>query len=173
MAVVTLWGCSLLGLALAVHLAWWRLRLPKNQLATLLKLFLAVFFAWIAFLLLAARMRLADGMLPSPVQAVHIALFYLAMAFSYVGAFTTIDADSPSLRMTLAVYNAGAQGLSRQELVRNWGLEQFFVSRVQRLVDDRMLTLSHGRYQLLPKGKLLMRLVVAYRKVMGASEELG
>jgi len=57
---VLAWGLMLLGTALAIHVLWWRARLPGNQLAALFKLFFAVLLLWLA----------ANGLL-APETATH------------------------------------------------------------------------------------------------------
>jgi len=171
---VLFWGLLLLGASLALHVAWWRRRLPANQLGALLKLFIAVLLAWLSgnALLALAGVSLA-GLPLRLVPCLHAALLYFSAALAYVVLFSTIDADSPSINILRALDAAGPQGLSPAELLRITGMERFFASRLERLEADGMARRTPEG--LLPgvKGSLLLGLVQFWRMLMGVSKELG
>ena len=167
-------GLALLLGMLLVHVVRWRLALPKNQLATLLKLILGLGGLWFAANLGLGLAGLGLGPLPlSPLGCLHVFLFYLSLSFGYVFLFSTIDADSPSINILLALHAAGAQGLSEAELTKRVGMDRFFASRIDRMADDRMVLRSANGVTPGSKGLALLQLVVFWRVIMGAPRELG
>lgn len=168
-----LWGLALLGGALAVHVLWWRARLPQNQLAALLKLFLGVLALWLcANALLGLAGATAAG-LPLPlVSCLHAGLLYISAALAYVVLFSTIDADSPSINILRTLDQAGPQGLAEAELLRRTGMERFFFSRLERMEADGMTRRTPQGLAPGTKGSLLLGLVLLWRAFMGAPKDL-
>lgn len=171
---VLFWGLALLGAALAIHVLRWRTSLPANQLAALLKLFVAGLLLWLGgnALLSLAGVTLA-GLPLGLVPCLHAGLLYFSAALAYVVLFSTIDADSPSINILRALDAAGPKGLSEAELLKRTGMERFFASRLERMEADGMVARTpHG---LVPgaKGSLLLGLVQLWRVIMGAPAELG
>lgn len=171
---VLAWGLMLLGTALAIHVLWWRARLPGNQLAALFKLFFAVLLLWLAANGLLALSKLSFGGLPLPFwPCLHAGLLYLSTALAYMVLFSTIDADSPSITILRALSLAGTQGLSETELLRRTGMERFLASRLERMASDGMVTRTGEGLTPGTKGQLLLKLVQCWRIIMGAPKDLG
>jgi len=167
-------GLALLLGMLLVHVLRWKLALPRNQLAALLKLILAAAALWLGanIGLELAGWRL--GPLPLPVAAcVLVLFFYMALALGYVMLFSTIDADSPSINILLVLHASGAHGIPSGELARRTGMGRFFASRIDRMLADRMIAREGEGYVAAPKGLFLLRVVGLWRVVMGAPTDLG
>ncbi|MDO9084370.1 MAG: hypothetical protein Q7U56_13925 [Humidesulfovibrio sp.] len=167
-------GLALLVGMLLVHVLRWKISLPQNQLAALLKLILAVAALWLALNLGLGLAEVSLGPLPlAPVPCVLVLFFYLALSLGYVMLFSTIDADSPSITILLALHAAGEQGVTAEELARRTGMDRFFASRIERMLADRMIAPADGGFVPAPKGLFLLRLVGLWRVVMGAPADLG
>jgi len=172
---VLLWGLLLLGATLAIHVLWWRTRLPGNQLAALLKLFIGALLLWLAgnALLALAGVGLG-GLLPLPLApCLHAGLLYFSAALAYVVLFSTIDADSPSITILRALDAAGPEGLTGPELLRKTGMERFLASRLERMEADGMIRRTPQGLMPGAKGSALLGLVQLWRVIMGAPAELG
>ena len=171
---VFLWGSSLFCFAVLLHLVIWKIRLPKNQLAALLKIFFLVFVAWLTFTLAQYSGYIPNYIEPlSFPELIYISLFLISLCLSYVAAYSTVEADSPSLKITMTIYNTGLTGLDKHDLIRLFNMDKFIKSRVNRLIEDRMINMEDGKYTISPKGRLLMNIVVYYRKFLGARSDLG
>lgn len=171
---VFLWGSALFCIPVLLHLVIWKIRLPQNQLAVLLKIFLFVFSGWLAIALAHKSSYIKDYVIPlSFAEVVHISLFALSLSLSYLAAYSTVDADSPSLKMALTIYNAGPTGLDKHELTQLFNMDRFFKSRLDRLVEDRMVVKKESNYMVTPMGRLFMNMVVHYRIFLGAPRDLG
>lgn len=170
---VLLWGLALLGGALALHVLWWRTRLPRNQLAALLKLFLTVLALWLGANALLGLTDLDIAGLPLPaVPCLHAGLLYISAALAYVVLFSTIDADSPSINILRTLDEAGPQGLTEAELLRRTGMERFFLSRLERMETDGMTRRTPQGLSPGLNGSLLLGLVLLWRSIMGAPKDL-
>jgi hypothetical protein len=106
-------------------------------------------------------------------EILHITLLYISLSLSYVAAYSTIEADSPSLRVNMILLETGKKGITPQELLHSLKMDRFFASRVGRLVADKMIKEMDGGYVLDTKGLLLMNIVLYYRKILKISEEPG
>ncbi len=171
---VLFWGSCVIGVALLLHLIIWKLNLPKRQMAGLAKIFSLVFALWIAGIIACDAGLLNLGPIElSLTQILHISLLYWASALFYTLAYSAIEADSPSLGIIMVIYNAGPEGVEREELARLFNMDKFLSSRMDSLVEDKMAELKAGTYSLLPKGRVAMTIVTWYRKFLGVPGELG
>ena len=167
-------GLMLFVLSIIIQLVVLRIRLPKRQMTVLFNVFLAVLFLGVLcnYLLQYSGLIVAYEPL-SIAEVVHTALFFISMVLAYLLAYSAVEADSPSLLITMTIYKAGAEGIEEDRLMKTLDMDRFFDSRVTRLVEDKMIESSDGRYRIAPKGRLAMNIVIGYRKFMGASAELG
>lgn len=170
---VLFWGLALLGGALSAHVLWWRACLPANQLATLLKLLLAVLALWLGINILLGLTGLDIAGLPlAPIPCLHAGLLYIAPALAYVVLFSAVEADSPSINILRALDEAGPKGLTETELLRRTGMERFFISRLERMEADGMARRTPQGLVAGAKGSLLLGLVQLWRVIMGAPKDL-
>jgi hypothetical protein len=96
---------------------FWRVRLPKSQLKTLLIIFVSVWVVVIAA-------SLATGW---PIKAVvgflYFCLIYWSAAFCYVTTYSAMEGDSPTLSLMRHLHRRGEVGVSHAEF------ETFFRQR--------------------------------------------
>ena len=59
--MVFCWGGGLLVVALVLHLAIWKIRLPGNQLSALLKILLCVYAGWVLVFLVLPKVVIAGS----------------------------------------------------------------------------------------------------------------
>lgn len=166
-------GCFLFCFAILFHLVIWKIRLPKKQLASLLKVFCAIFISWISLSIIFIFNMISFKFTLRLSEILHISLFYISLSLSYVIAYSTIEADSPSLRINMILAEKGEKGIGKQELLKALNMEQFFASRIGRLVDDKMIKEIEGKYEIDTKGVVLMNIILYYRKILNISEDLG
>ncbi len=163
------WGVALVGLAFLVHVAWWRLCLPRRQTRALLLIFLGCGAgALLGLRLLGPR----DGV-PWPRTAadyVQIGLLVLAFAAAYVITYSAVEADSPTLVLVRVIAAAGPEGLPEADLYEKASDDVLVTPRVADLVRDGMLQLDGGRYHLTGKGRRFVRIFICYRWLLGAGK---
>ena len=163
-------GGFLIILALLVHVIVWRIRLPKNQMGALLKVFLSVFLIWLGLAL--SGLISAIGFYISIYQHIYIGIFYFSMVLAYTLAYSTIEADSPSLTINRIINEAGVEGVRQKDLMSKLNLDRFLEKRMEALV-DKMVSLRNGRYMITSKGRLAMRTVMCYRRLLNIKDEIG
>ena len=166
-------GCFLFCFAISFHLIIWKIRLPEKQLVSLLKVFFSIFILWLGLSIIFLFDVINFKFTLSLSEMIHITLLYISLSLSYVVAYSTIEADSPSLRVNMILFEKGEKGIDRQELIKTLNMDQFFASRVGRLVEDKMIKKIDDGYALDTKGMVLMNIVLCYRKILKISEELG
>ena len=165
-----IWGGGSFLFSFFIHLAVWRIKLPKRQTKTLLLLMFSVLGA--ALLLLrayGAHLALLSG-LAVPVSVgdyLHLALLNISLILSYMITYSALEADSPSLVMVMTVAGAGPEGITKSDFKYFVNDDKLVKPRIKDLVLDKMAWLESGRYRLTPKGRMLARLFIFYRALLG------
>jgi len=167
-------GLGLFLVSIVLQIIVLRIRIPRRQMTFLFNVFSIVLILGVSanLILLLLGVAPTDGLL-SVREALHAVLFFVSMFLAYLLAYSAVEADSPSLLITMTIYRAGSEGVEEGQLMKSLDMDRFFESRVTRLIEDRMIEKSDGRYRVAPKGRLAMNIVVGYRRLMGGSTELG
>lgn len=171
MAII-FYGTALFLAGLALHLAWWRISVPKRQTKTLLFIFFAVLIAGCAWLAFQPGGFAVSGV-PRPRGAwefMRVALYVTALTLAYMITYSAVEADSPSLLIALAVARAGENGLPPDEITRLLDDNALVTPRLADLLKDKMAALEDGRYIATPKGRLFARIFIFHRAVLGAGK---
>lgn len=152
--------------AFAMHLAWWRIRLPRRQTAALLGLFFIVLIGWLAVTLLR------PGRWFSAVdawQAMHVAVFHTACTLAYVVAYSALEHRSPSMTLLVAVADSGAAGCSPDDLRGLLAGVSPVEVRLDAMVHDGMIAREGDGYRLAAKGRAWATVLSAWRRLLGMS----
>lgn len=168
-------GTVLLVVAFILHLLIWRIRLPRKHTRALTIIFYGTFLTWCMFLLGWSAFGLAwEPHFPSRLsEYVHILLYFCAVTFVYIGGYTLLEADSPSLLVIDRIHDAGAEGLDKKSLYASLNDDVLVVPRVNDLLRDEMATLENGIYKITPKGTFMVRVLLFHRRVMKADHKGG
>ena len=162
------WGGLIFSFFFLVHLALWKIRLPRRQVKTILIILFGGLAASLAALAAAPAGSLLLGV-PRPLgvsEFVQVALFVTALTLAYMITYTAIEADSPSLVMILKIKAGGARGVRKEEFDDFLSDELLIKPRVDDLVTDKMAELSGGRYHLTSKGRLMARIFNLSKSVL-------
>ncbi len=165
-----IWGGGAFLVSFLIHLAVWRIKLPKRQTKTLL---LIMFFILGAALLLlrasgSSLARLYGLAVPvTPGDYLHLALLNISLILSYMITYSALEADSPSLVIALTVAGAGPRGIAESEFNDFVNDDKLLKPRIRDLVLDKMASLDNGKYRLTPKGIVFARLFIFYRVLLG------
>lgn len=163
------WGWLIFAGFFCLHLALWRVRLPRRQVKTLL----VILFGGLAVSLAAlARAPVGFqflGVTPpqGAAELLHVALLVSALILAYMITYTALEADSPSLVMTLRLVDAGPRGVLKEEFETFLDDDLLVLPRIRDLLTDEMAVLAAHRYRLTPKGRLLARIFITHRAIMG------
>jgi hypothetical protein len=165
---VLLSAAALFAAALAIHLVWWRVSVPRAQLAALLGLFLAT--AVVGFAAIGAG-DLVGGELPLPRLLLAILLFG-SFCLVYLILFTALEADSPTLTVLGLIAEAGSSGIHKEALSRAMERHSYVGVRIDQMVADGMVVETASRLRLAAQGLWLSSLVLLYRRLL-ARKHLG
>jgi len=154
---------------LGLHVVVWRIRKPKRHLLALLlvfgliygvSLFIFSYFPWFNAYLRSWNLALYS-------------LFYFALSCAYIQFYPAAQAQSPSLQLMLAVGKAGSQGLCEEAIVRQFATQDLRESRLNDLLDARLVAESGGKLKLTQQGKLFVTPFIGIRQLIGYDEGQG
>lgn len=162
MFVLILTASTLLA-AFLFHLAWWRVKLPKHQLKTLLLIFGLFFLAASGLVVMKPAWA---GLDPALLGWLYFAVFYWAAAFCYMITYSAMEGDSPTLSLTREFARRGDGGMIKEEIEAFFAERPFIGARIGALVKDGVLIPEEGGYRLAPGNYLFFRLILGYRRVV-------
>ncbi|MFM7242899.1 MAG: hypothetical protein ACKO40_01820 [Planctomycetaceae bacterium] len=150
--------------AFLLHLAWWRIALPRRQTAMLLVVFFGVLVAWLALshFLPGRWFTAADRW-----QAIHVAIFHTACALAYIVAYSALEHRSPSMTLLVAVADSGNAGCTHDELRGLLAGASPVEVRLAAMVHEGMITQDGDGYRLAPKGRVWAAVLSTWRRLLG------
>lgn len=172
---VLFWGSALFILAFFIHFVLWKVGLPKRQLKTILQMFFVVLFVGILVLWILPINPIFWEITP-PVnlpEYIQISLFFISLTLAYMITYTAIEADSPSLLIMSTIVNAGPNGLDKKCFDELMNDDVLVKPRVNDLDRDKMIYLDKDKYRLTPKGLLMTRIFIFYRKLLNLTRKGG
>jgi len=168
--IVFWWSMGLVLLAFSLQVIIWKIRIPYLQTRAIVLIFLGVLAgSWGAAWLLSWVAPEWQPLLPADIFAYgHIALFVLSCLLAYIITYSALEAESPTLTMVRQILAAGPAGLDKTSFSKSLTADLLLVPRCQDLLRDQMAYLDADRFRLTPKGKLIAKLFLYYRRLMGA-----
>lgn len=168
--IVFWWSISLVLLAFTLHIIIWKIRIPHRQTKVIVLIFLGVLACSLgaAFVLSQAAPGWQPFLPGNIFEYCHITLFETSCLLAYIITYSALEAESPTLAMVKKILAAGPRGLDKNSFDQSMTTALLVIPRCQDLLRDKLATLNSDRYKLTPKGKLITKLVIHYRHLMGA-----
>ncbi len=94
-------------------------------------------------------------------------LLYLMLALWYVSTCNVLRYQSPSLIIVRLLLDRPDRRAARAELAAAFSDAEFLLPRIQELVDGGHLRRDGERLVITPRGRLVVRGILAYRAVLG------
>lgn len=165
---VLLWGLILFALAFHIHFIIWKVHSPKNQIKVLLQIFFGtLIICSIGLWSFAAYLEsLGFSMLDALPEFIHIALIFISLSLAYIVTYTAVEVDSPSLVIVMNIANAGSEGMDKLIFYTTMTDDILVKPRIRDLIDAGIAYLDGDKYRLTPKGIVLARIFIFYRKLM-------
>jgi hypothetical protein len=161
-------GIALFLTAFAIHVALWRISVPKRQGRMLAVIFLVVLIASLGLLLSPPAAAIGPKFsLPRLVLTVQ---FYCSLCTVYFILFTAVEADSPTLTMIELIFRCREQGIGREDLLRQIELYSFARLRLDQLLRDGMVIANGERLRPTHKGRVVINLILSYRHLLGRTQ---
>lgn len=150
--------------AFFLHLAWWRIALPRRQTAMLLVVFFGVLVAWLALshVMPGRWFTAADRW-----QAIHVAIFHTACALAYIVAYSALEHRSPSMTLLVAVADSDGTGCTPAELRGLLAGASPVEVRLAAMLHEGMITQDGDGYRLAPKGRAWAAVLSTWRRLLG------
>ena len=155
--------------AFLLHLIWWRIRLPRRQLSSLLKGF-SLFFP-LGLGLLSMCGLWPRSLLTSPATAV-VALLYFSLTITYVITYTALEGDSPTLSLMRWIAKH-PQGVNDDALAAFIASRPFIEARLKAMELDHLTEIRQGSVFIKGRPSFFFRLILAWRSLYGTIERGG
>lgn len=154
----------LIFLSLLINIIFWRIRLPNKQTISIFIIFIAVFlfFCLIHFLNFLPK----NYTLKYFGEWIQIILFYFTFLFTYLIVYTSIENNSPSMKIIMQIYNSGKKGLNNSELNKVISNEEFIKTRIDSLLRSDLLLYRDNIFLISPKGKSTIKIMLLIHKLI-------
>jgi hypothetical protein len=152
----------------AVHLAWWRIRIPRRQTAMILLLFFAALPVGIV---VARYLPALRPIAPTSVwQLLIVAQFQFGAALAYACINSALQHDSPALMVVTYISLAGPNGCTRDDVRTILRDDVLIEPRIREFAAGGILELACSentpyRYRLTPRGLRFLRTMTFVRSV--------
>lgn len=156
--------------AFLFHILVWKIYIPKRQTKVLLAIFFSALISGESILWIISYRGLLEQKYALTIflDYVHVALFFISVTLAYMITYSAIEVDSPSLVMINAIAKAGKEGLDEKLFYQMMNGDILIKPRINDLLNDKMAYLEGYKYKLTPKGRLLVRIFILYRKLLNA-----
>lgn len=147
-----------------IHVLWWRLWHPKNDISSLLFVFLVipsvagviVFVSHIPF-----------------VDLLSVALLHLALSSAYIMSYPAAQAKCPSLNIMLIVDRAMPDGAGCEEIEKKLGGEDLLDTSVKKMLKEGFIKEEDSVMIPTGFGRLVAYSFIAFRAILGIKEGKG
>jgi hypothetical protein len=95
---------------------------------------------------------------------------YTLFSLWYLGETTTVQNNSPSMKIIKALIRNPEKRITANDVKGEFTNQEFIIDRLNDLVAHGHAQCVGGKYSLLPRGKLIIRLFKFYRRLLGRSE---
>jgi hypothetical protein len=145
----------------------WRVIRPAGHYQALAALYVVALGLTIAVFGLVASAPAAAWIVPAGLrQWAGFVLLYTAVTLAYMVTYSAVQADSPSMAVLLHIERAAPEGLRRDGLAAALDDRIVIVPRLEDLVTGELAAVTAGRYVITPRGAMLARLYVSYRRLL-------
>ncbi|NBD39205.1 MAG: hypothetical protein GVY10_11615 [Verrucomicrobia bacterium] len=153
--------------ALAVHVVWWRLHRPSDDLRALAMVMVAAPLA----------VTVGTGLLWGGIdlsQTAFSAIAAVSLGLAYLCWYPAAQAASPTMLLTLLAARKGTEGLSREEMEAALPEERLVNESVENLFHERFVRLDpEGRLWLDERGRRTLHVIRFLRRSCGLQDPRG
>ncbi|MEW6618875.1 MAG: hypothetical protein AB1422_05950 [bacterium] len=98
---------------------------------------------------------------------------YISLAFAYIVTYPAIEADSPSLVMIMSIAETEPKGLDKGLFEQKMNDEILVIPRIKDLINSGLAYKDKTRYRLTPKGILISKIFIKYRRLLRRDKKGG
>jgi hypothetical protein len=147
-----------------IHIALWRVRVPKNQVVAILYIFLGV------LILATACLHFSGIGAFSYPDFFHLGLFFVAATMVYVVTYLGTKDVGPSFLMLKGLGKSTSKGLMMEDFYKLVTNEYLIETRLQELLAGQLIEISDRKMQITSKGIFYSSFYTSYRKALGIKE---
>lgn len=148
-----------------IHLELWRTIKPRRQMALLGLIFVlapaTIYFA--LFVIAQATQPSGTWFVRDPFNLSYVFIWHLALSAAYIMSYPAIQAESPSLRILLAIADSRPGGLDARELEGLFPPDVLIKERFADLIAENLIQPDGNQYVPTRKGRALTTLFTGYR----------
>ncbi|MBI5237211.1 MAG: hypothetical protein HY887_02170 [Deltaproteobacteria bacterium] len=170
--IVVITGIASFSACILLHLLVWRVFRPRRSILLLF----AVFFVLPAFFFLI--LFLSRNVVPVAVwapslmsfgadESASVLLMHAALSSAYILTYPAIQAGCPSLRLLLIIGAGMPEGITRDNLKKEFGLETLFLPRIEDLLGSNFVKEDRDKLMLTATGRILAGFFALCRKSLG------
>lgn len=154
--------------AFILHVAWWRLKRPKDDVRGLVICLLLIPAITVGVLVLT-------GAIPalSVREAVATILVVIAVGSTYIMYYPAAQAASPSMLVILKIASRRKTGITRDELLQSFDDDQLCRTGIENLVNERFAEERDGKLTVGPRGAALLHVLTSWRGILGLKRGIG
>lgn len=163
---VIAYGLLIFSVCFAVHIIVWRIRLPWVSSLVLVFIFLVV--PAIALIIALSGFSGQENLLSmNIIELLEVFLLHFALSSAYIATYPAVRAVSPSLDILLMVSRAKDGKMTEDDIVKNYTDLRLIVSRIDDLMEYRLVVEREGRFELRPLARIIITIFIFYRKLLG------
>ena len=172
---ILIWGFSLPLISFLLHFLIWKVRRPYKQTRALVLIFYGTFFLWVLIIVgvVAENTEFIKYIPNNLASYAHIFLLFNFLTFVYIGFYSLLEADSPSLLIVKAIKEAGEIGIEKNKLYHSLGDDVLVKPRMHDLLRDNMANLRGSKYIITSKGRAMVRILQCHRNLAGIERKGG
>jgi hypothetical protein len=134
---------------------------PKNDVLTLFVIFLGIPLC-VFFLLVFKGQGNWDT-----IELLQILILHSSLALVYIASYPAAQAHSPSLSILLIIGSSAKGHLTAEEINRQYTTDQTIIRRVDELEIYGMIEKRDNVFILKPIARVIIRLYIFYRRLLG------
>ncbi len=164
--ILVAFGLSFVGLV--VHVLWWRVQRPKDDVSALIICMLAL-----PFVMVIIRASLLRQQFPFDVlMADAVIIFVLAALLSctYIISYPGAQAGSPSMLILLKL---AKRDMTKEELMASFDDATLVDETIASVVNERFVTRIDDQLVAAPRGESMLRVCQAWRRLLGLKDGEG
>jgi len=165
---VLIFSLLLPAIAFTIHLIVWKAHLPTHQKSILICIFSVTLAAGLIILFIFRQyinllgIRAPQGLY----EYLQICIFFVSISLAYMVTYSALEADSPSLVMIMTIANSGSEGLSQKNFEEKINNDTLIIPRLKDAVSEKLAYFNEDKYSLTPKGRVIARIFLIYRKII-------
>jgi hypothetical protein len=172
---VLLWSTIIITIALLVHVFIWRIRLPKRQTMAILYIFsCTIIVGVIALYKYGNSIAMIGVPIPESIfEYLHILIFLGVLTIGYIILYPGFEVDVPTLILVNTIAQSGVNGIEKERLYDLVNDNILIKPRIKDLLTNKNAYIEKGKYNLTPKGILMVKIILSFRKLQRLEQKGG